>query len=246
MRVGTSVHYGWVVVFAGMLCIFAALGFGRFALGMLLPSMGESLGLTYSQMGFISTGNFVGYLLSVLVSGSLAVRFGPRLLIFSSLVLVGISMVLISRTSGFLPILLLYLATGVGSGGANVPMMGLVSAWFSRKKRGSAAGFVVIGSGFAIILAGWLIPFVNRVEGADGWRTNWLLLGCIVLAVAAVCLRLIRNSPSEMGLTPVGSETAPPEASTATRVFIGKGSSTIWGASISFSDIPMLFTRRSS
>jgi predicted MFS family arabinose efflux permease len=50
------------------------------------------------------------------------------------------------------------------------------------------------------------------VEGADGWRTNWLLLGCIVLAVAVVCLRLIRNSPSEMGLTPVGSETAPPRS----------------------------------
>jgi sugar phosphate permease len=103
MRVGTSVHYGWVVVFPGMLCIFAALGFGRFALGMLLPSMGGSLRLTHSQMGFISTGNFVGYLLSVLVSGSLAVRFGPRLLIFSSLVIVGISMVLIG--SGFAIIL---------------------------------------------------------------------------------------------------------------------------------------------
>ena len=36
-----TVHYGWYVVAAGTLCIFASLGFGRFALGMLLPAMAE-------------------------------------------------------------------------------------------------------------------------------------------------------------------------------------------------------------
>ena len=67
-----SVHYGWYVVAAGTLCVFAGLGFGRFALGMLLPAMGASLKLTYSQMGLISTSNFVGYLLAVLVCGYLS------------------------------------------------------------------------------------------------------------------------------------------------------------------------------
>ena len=40
-------------------------------------------------------------------------------------------------------------------------MMGLITAWFDRAIRGRAAGFVVIGSGFAIIISGKLIPFVN-------------------------------------------------------------------------------------
>ena len=66
----STFHYGWVIVFAGMLCIFACLGFGRFALGMLLPSMAATLHLSYSQMGFISTANFLGYLASVLVSAT--------------------------------------------------------------------------------------------------------------------------------------------------------------------------------
>ena len=66
-------HYGWVIVFTGTLCILACLGFGRFALGMLLPSMASTLHLSYSQMGFISTANFTGYLISVLMSGLLAV-----------------------------------------------------------------------------------------------------------------------------------------------------------------------------
>ena len=105
-------HYGWVIVFAGMLCILACLGFGRFALGMLLPSMAVTLHLSYSQMGFISTANFLGYLASVLVSAHLAGRIGARRLIFLALLTVAISMFLVSRATGFLPVLFLYMITG--------------------------------------------------------------------------------------------------------------------------------------
>ncbi|MFN3480749.1 MAG: YbfB/YjiJ family MFS transporter, partial [Thermodesulfovibrionales bacterium] len=63
------IHYGWLIVLSGTLCIFACLGLGRFTIGMILPSIATSLGLTYSQMGLISTANFIGYLISVFVSG---------------------------------------------------------------------------------------------------------------------------------------------------------------------------------
>lgn len=205
-----SLHYGWVVVFSGTLCVFACFGLGRFALGMLLPSMGKSLGLSYSEMGFVGTGNFLGYLLSAVLSGRLAARFGPSKVIFFALLAVGASMALVSRASSFPPLLALYFLTGAGSGAANIPMMGLVSSWFSRNRRGRAAGFVVSGSGLGIILSGWLIPLVNGLKGGEGWRTSWLVLGALVLASAFVCLRLLRDSPAEMGLTAVGSGDDPP------------------------------------
>ena len=56
-------HYGWIIVLTGMAVVFSCLGLGRFSLGMLLPSMGISLILNYSQMGLIGTGNFVGYMI---------------------------------------------------------------------------------------------------------------------------------------------------------------------------------------
>ena len=202
-------HYGWVVVFAAMLSILAGLGFGRFALGMLLPSMGEALGLTYSQMGWISTGNFVGYMLSVLISGFLAQRVGPRRLVAFALVVVGATMLMVSWAQGFWAVLALYFLTGIGSGAANIPAMGLVSAWFGRTMRGRAAGFVVIGSGFAIILAGWFVPLVNSRWGEAGWRVNWSILGVAVLSIAAVASVLLRDRPEQMGLTALGSKSAP-------------------------------------
>ena len=197
-----SVHYGWYVVAAGTLCVFAGLGFGRFALGMLLPAMSDSLKLSYSQMGLISTSNFIGYLLAVLVCGHISLRIGSRLLIFLALLLVAVSMLLVSRANSFMTVAFFYTLTGMGSGASNVPMMALVSSWFSRGQRGKAAGFIVIGSGFAILISGKLIPYLNQLSASDGWRLSWLVLGFIVLFISIICLLVIRDSPAELGLTP--------------------------------------------
>ena len=199
-----AIHYGWHIVWTGTFCLFACLGLARFALGMILPGMGRSLHLSYSQMGLISTVNLTGYLVAVLFCGPLADRFGYRRLIVTALAATGLTMILIGRTSSFAMILLCYTITGMGSGAANVPMMGLVSQWFARSHRGRAMGFVVIGSGFAILLSGRLVPFLNRLGGAEGWRLSWQVLGGIILLVAGLCLTMLRNSPQEKNLRPFG------------------------------------------
>lgn len=201
-----SFYYGWVIVATGALSTLACLGFGRFALGMLLPSMAATLGLTYAQMGFISTGNFVGYLTSVFFSGMIVARIGQRNFIFLSLLLVGLTMALLSRSEAFAGLLALYVLTGIGSGGANVSMMSLASAWFAKKSRGKAAGFMASGSGIAIVFAGFFIPLVNRASGAEGWRTSWLSLGAIVVLIAFLCLIFLRNKPADIGLPPPGED----------------------------------------
>jgi predicted MFS family arabinose efflux permease len=82
--------------------------------------------------------------------------------------------------------------------------MGLVSHWFLRDTRGRAAGFMVSGNGVAIIFAGLFIPWVNLGSGGQGWRTGWLVLGLIALAVAVLAGRLLRNHPRDKGLEPLG------------------------------------------
>ena len=198
-----EIHYGWYIVATGTLCIFACLGLGRFSLGMLLPAMGNALQLSYSQMGFVSTMNFVGYLVAVLLCGRLMALFGARNLITSALFAIGLSMVAIGRTHNLYLLVFLYLLTGMGSALANVPVMALVSIWFTSEKRGKAAGFIVIGSGFAIILSGKLIPYLNHTY-EQGWRLGWIFLGILVMFVGVVCYLVIRNRPQERGLQPVG------------------------------------------
>ncbi|MDX1594003.1 MAG: MFS transporter [Gammaproteobacteria bacterium] len=226
-------HYGWIIVVTGLLIVFACLGIGRFALGMLLPSMGLSLSLSYAQMGLISTANFVGYLLAVVACGRLVRVYGARAVIAGALLTIGLTMVLIARSDAFLAVLLLYTVTGLGSGAANVPIMGLVSHWFARRLRGRAAGFIVIGSGFAIMFTGMLIPAVNATWGAEGWRYSWLFLGLAVVAIAALAGLLLRNDPRDVGLgicgdAPADADRPPapavePDAATRRRVLARLG-----------------------
>ena len=110
-----GLHYGWIILGAGVGVMFACLGLGRFALGMLLPAMGEALQLDYGQMGLISTANFVGYMVSVIFAGRISNKFGPRLVISSGLGITGISMALIFYVGGLKAILVLYFITGMVS-----------------------------------------------------------------------------------------------------------------------------------
>ncbi|MCM2359161.1 MAG: YbfB/YjiJ family MFS transporter [Geobacteraceae bacterium] len=199
-----TMHYGWIIVATGVLVLFSCLGLARYAYTMLLPGMQAGLGLAYQRMGLIGTGNFAGYLIAVLLAPCLIRRFRPRATITSGLLLIGACMLGISRSQSFAAILILYTLVGVGGGFANIPMMALVTYWFRSEQRGKAAGLVIGGNGAAIIFAGFVVPLLNRWHGATGWRSGWLILSLISLAVAACAALLLRNHPSEVGLEPVG------------------------------------------
>ena len=98
-------YYGWVIVSVGLLVKMAALGFGRFAYAMLLSSMRSSLEFNYIQMGFLSGGILLGYLLFSFIGGALATKFGAKRVVVLSLLCSSLSMFFISRFSGFIPLL---------------------------------------------------------------------------------------------------------------------------------------------
>ncbi len=199
-------HYGWVIVLAGGLSIFACLGLARFAFGMLLPSMREALGMTYDQMGFLGTGNFIGYLAGVALAPLLLRHVKPRSLIPAGLLLIAGCMLGVGAVESYHAVLILYALVGVGSGLVNIPVMALVAFWFRKEKRGQAAGLMVIGSGVAIMLSGVVIPYLNERLGDDGWRAGWLALALLVLLVAVAAALLIRNEPGDKGLTALGRD----------------------------------------
>jgi MFS family permease len=109
-------------------------------------------------MGVTSTSNFVGYLLGALLSGRLIVRLGACRLIAAGLATIAVSLMIISISSSFWLVLVLFILTGLGSESANVAVMGLISLWFQRSLRGLASGLVVSSCGYAIMLSGLIIP----------------------------------------------------------------------------------------
>jgi MFS family permease len=199
------VHYGWVIVLAGALTLFSCFGLARFAFGMLLPAMRAGLQLSYDDMGFLSTGNFAGYLVAVALA-PLALRYiAPRKLVTGALLVIGLCLLAISQSSAYWLLGALYTVIGMGGGFANIPIMALVSRWFRRERRGQAAGMMIMGNGTAIILTGFLVPWLNATFGGEGWRAGWLLLGAACLVLGAVVWVLLRDDPAELGLEPLGA-----------------------------------------
>jgi len=200
------VHYAWVILGMSVLVVTGALGFARFGYTMILPAMKEGLGLSYTEMGLLATGNALGYLAFAVTGGFLAARFGPRLIIGLSLLLVGGTMVLTGMARTFASALAWMTLTGVGSGGSNVPVMGLLSAWFAPRRRGLASGMAVGGSSLGLMLTGPWVPAILRAYGNEGWRYSWYFLGAAVLGLGLLAYAVLRNRPEEKGLAPWGAE----------------------------------------
>lgn len=199
-----GVHYGLVVMFMSVVTVTGALGFARFGYTLLLPGMKDGLGLSYTQTGLLATWNLIGYLFFAAGGGVVAARYGPRLVISVSMVLAGGGMLLTGLAPDFLVALIMRTLTGVGSAGANVPVMGLLSAWFSARRRGMAAGVAVGGSGLALVLTGPLLP---PLIAAYGWRAGWYVLGILGILIGVASYLLLRNQPAEKGLRPFGEQT---------------------------------------
>ncbi|MFQ5594119.1 MAG: YbfB/YjiJ family MFS transporter [Anaerolineae bacterium] len=199
-------HYAWVILVAAVATVFASLGLGRFGYTMILPNMRQGLQFSYTQMGALATGNFVGYLVFALLGGYLASRFGPRVVIAISLVFAGAAMLLTGLASGFAVALIGRTLTGLGSGGSNVPVMGLISAWFGRRLRGMAAGIAVGGSGIGLMATGWLVPRIMASSPESGWRISWYVLGGIVVLFGVAAWLILRDRPAAMGLRAIGDD----------------------------------------
>ena len=201
-----KLHYGWIVIFMGLLTTIAAHGFGRMAYTIILPAMKDGLNFNYTQLGLLGTGNFIGYLTMAIIGGFLAARFGTRIVITAALILMGITMILTGLSQSFGFAFAMRLMTGLGNGAAYVPAMALGSAWFAMKRRGFATGIVSAGIGTGTLISGLLVPPILAAYSTDGWRFAWYILGGAVLLISGVVFLFVRSRPQDKGLRQVGAD----------------------------------------
>ena len=202
----SKLHYGWIVIFIGLLTTIAAHGFGRMAYTIILPAMKGGLNFNYTQLGLLGTGNFIGYLTMAIIGGFLAARFGTRIVITAALILMGLTMILTGLSQSFGFAFAMRLLTGLGNGAAYVPAMALGSAWFVMKRRGFATGIVSAGVGTGTLISGLVVPPILTAYSADGWRVAWYILGGAVLLISGVVYLFVRSRPQDKGLRQVGAD----------------------------------------
>ncbi len=202
-----GVHYSWIILIVGTFVVFGSLGLARFGYSVVLPSMQHGLGMDNTQAGVMATANLFGYLALSAIGGALASRFGPRAVISMGLLIAGGGMLLTGMSGSFFSASIWRGVTGVGSGASNVPVMGLLSAWFGSRRRGLASGIAVSGSSIALILLGPLVTYILSVYGNFGWRVSWYIFGFTTVILAVIGYLFLRNHPSEKGIQPLGNRT---------------------------------------
>ncbi|HMO54843.1 MAG TPA: MFS transporter [Tepidiformaceae bacterium] len=144
------------------------------------------ISLVFALTGFLYFGLGV-------VSGPIAVRAGPRKVVFGGMLLVAAGLGLASVAQAVWQVYLTYsLGVGVGLGMAYVPAVGAVQRWFFRR-RGMASGLAVsgIGAGTLVIplLAAGAIAWL-------GWRETYLLLAGLALLIGIpAALAIEQNRP---------------------------------------------------
>jgi MFS family permease len=218
MAVKHKIHYAWVILIMGTLVVFGALGLARFGYSVVLPAMQKSLGMSNTQAGALATANLIGYLALSVIGGALAARYGPKIVIALGLVLTGLGMLFTGLVHNFISAVLWRALTGIGSGTSNVPAMGLISAWFSPRRRGLGAGIASSGSSVALIAIGPTVPYIISTYGENGWRISWYIFGCVALLLAVASFFVLRNRPSEIGLNPLGASNEESSASPKTNL----------------------------
>jgi MFS family permease len=201
----TKLHYGWIVVGLSVAVATGALGLGRFGYTVLLPSMKLGLGLDAVKAADLATGNMIGYLSFAVISGMLAARFGARIVVSSFMLVIAASMLLSGLADSYPLALAARTLTGIGSAGANIPVMALVAVWFAPRRRGLATGITVSGASIGLVATGLLVPAILRRFGPEGWRQAWFLFAGFAFLMAVLGLILLRNSPADKGSLPVGS-----------------------------------------
>ena len=183
--------YGWVIVGAGALMGCVAIG-ALFSLAVFLQPMSEATGWSRTGISSAMTLDFLTMGVAAFGWGALSDRFGPRIVVLSGAVLLGVGLALASRATSLLEFQLLYgIVVGVAAGAVFAPMIATVTGWFD-KHRSLAVSLVSAGMGVAPMT---ISPFAQWLISSYDWRTALLAIAVVAWALLVPAALLVRRPP---------------------------------------------------
>jgi len=184
--------YGWVIVGAGALMGCVAIG-SLFSLAVFLQPMSDATGWSRTGIAGAMTIDFLVMGVAAFGWGMLTDRFGPRIVVLSGAILLGLGLALASRATSLLEFQIIYgVVVGVAVGAVFAPMIATVTGWFD-KHRSLAVSLVSAGMGVAPMT---IAPFASWLIQSHDWRTAQLIIavGAWILLIPAALL--VRRAPT--------------------------------------------------
>jgi predicted MFS family arabinose efflux permease len=175
----------WLVA-PGLAMIAVTYGLARFAYGLFLPEMRESLDLSETVLGLIGAGSYAGYCFAILVALVFTSRTGPRLMAVAANAVAVVGMAAVAGAPTAWVLALGVLVAGSSSGLASPPMGEAVATSIRVELQDRANALINSGTSIGVALSG---PAALLV--AEQWRLAWAafaLVGGVVVVWNAIVM----------------------------------------------------------
>lgn len=189
-----------------MVCAYLIVFFHRLAPGVLREELSSAFDLTATSFGTLASMYFYAYMIMQIPVGMLADSLGARATVSIGMFMTTLGSLLfgMARTSSL--IFLGRFIIGIGVSTVFVCILKIQSRWFREREFATMSGLtLLVGNSGGILAQTPLAVLVTLIS----WRTVFMLLALVSLAVGLLSFLIIRNDPSDMGFEPVNEMDVP-------------------------------------
>ena len=183
--------YRWWLL-AVLTLAFTSTFFSRYVWSSQISAAAGDLGMNMSQAGSLMSAFYFGYLITQIPGGWMADKFRAKYLLAGSVAFVAVMTYVMSMpfvnnyTIGYA----VRLIAGLFGGTVMAFCSRLLCNYFGAKERGVAMGILLASPSLGILIANQVGP---RVLLAFGWRETFRVAAYIILAIAILCVLVIRE-----------------------------------------------------
>jgi len=201
-----KIFYGWWIIVALFLLMSVVYSPTINMVSLYTKSVSESLNVGRSEFMLYYTIMAFASMFSNMVVGRFIRKYNIKTIMVVGVILVAGSLIGFSFSTKLIHFYILAVFEGMGlAATCMIPPSVIITNWFNEK-RGLCMGLGMSGTAFGgIVLSPITVSFITNF----GWNKAYLFTAIIMLAVALpLILFIIKLSPSEMGLLPLGNKNA--------------------------------------
>jgi MFS family permease len=189
----------WWMVGAAFVAMFAAYGVA-YSFGAFFKPMAAEFGAPRSATSAIFSITVLVWCVLGPITGHLSDRFGPRVVVGTGALVMGLGLALTSMIDRLWIGYLTYgIGVGVGVACAYVPMVAVVGGWFIRR-RNTALGIAVAGIGFGTVCGA---PIAAALIAPLGWRATYIVFAIATSATLLGCAFVAERPPVHVTPSPI-------------------------------------------
>jgi AAHS family 4-hydroxybenzoate transporter-like MFS transporter len=179
----------WTMALCGMVIVLD--GFDTQSIGFLAPSMADALHVPVKTFGPVFAAALVGLMISSMLSGPIADRWGRKGPIVACTLIFGLFAVLTARCTSFNQLLAFRFLTGLGLGGALSNSVALMSEYAPKRLLAVIVSMMFCGMPAGAVLATLVSP---AMLPRWGWQSVFYAGGILPLMLALLLIAILPES----------------------------------------------------